>query len=153
MVPPDPLSNTYWGQTGDGLNAGNGIFFRGATAGRPCATTLASITDGLSNTFMIGEAVPRWCTHTWWFHFNGVTATCAIPLNVRAQCQNTGNRVVDLNACWTDWGNNYSFMSRHPGGANFALGDGAVRFVSDNIDITLYRQLATKGGGETAPLP
>jgi len=153
VVPPDPLSNTYWGQTGDGLNAGNGIFFRGATAGRPCATTLASITDGLSNTFMIGEAVPRWCTHTWWFHFNGVTATCAIPLNVRAQCQNTGNRVVDLNACWTDWGNNYSFMSRHPGGANFALGDGAVRFVSDNIDITLYRQLATKGGGETAPLP
>ena len=153
VQPPDPLANTEWGPTGDGLNAGNGIFFRGQAAGRPCATRLASITDGLSNTFMIGEAVPRWCTHTWWFHFNAVTATCAIPLNAPAQCRNTGNRNADLIACAGNWQNNYSFMSRHPGGGNFAMADGSARFVSETIDLTLYRQLATKAGGESVSVP
>ncbi len=153
VVPPSPLANTPWGATADGLNAGNGIFFRGATAGRPCATPMSGITDGTSNTFMIGEAVPRWCTHTWWFHFNGSTATCAIPLNAPAQCQNTGNRSADLDACWSDWANNYSFMSRHPGGGQFARADASVSFVSESIELTLYRQLATMAGGEAVSVP
>jgi type II secretory pathway pseudopilin PulG len=148
--PPSVFANTPFGQSADGLNAGNGIFFRGQTANRPCATKMSSITDGTSNTLMIGEVVPRWCTHTWWWWFNGTTATCAIPLNVSAQCRNTGNRVADLDNCWDDWGNNYSFMSRHPGGGQFALGDASVRFVSQTVDLTVYRGMSTMGGGETA---
>lgn len=151
VVPPSPLANTEWGASGQGLDYPNGLFCR--CYGRVVIRTAANVTDGFSNTFMIGEAVPRWCTHTWWFHFNGVTATCAIPLNAPAQCQNTGNRKADLDACWGDWPNNYSFMSRHPGGANFALVDASVRFVSESIDLTLYRQLATIAGGETATVP
>jgi prepilin-type N-terminal cleavage/methylation domain-containing protein len=147
------FNNTQWGNSTDGLNAGNGIFFRGAAGGRPSNTRMASITDGTSNTLMIGEAVPRWCTHSWWFYFNGSTATCAIPLNIRAQCANTGNRAADLNACWGDWPNNYSFMSQHPGGGQFALGDASVTFISDSIDLTVYRSLATMAGGESVQMP
>ncbi|MEZ6063940.1 MAG: DUF1559 domain-containing protein [Planctomycetaceae bacterium] len=39
--------------------------------------------------------------------------------------------------------------SRHVGGVQILLGDGSVRFISDNIDIFQYRALATVRGGET----
>jgi prepilin-type processing-associated H-X9-DG protein len=45
-----------------------------------------------------------------------------------------------------------SFRSRHPGGANFVMADGAVRFVSETIDHDLYRGLSTKAGGEMVTL-
>lgn len=152
VVPPSPLANTPFGASSDGLNAGNGIFFRGGTVGRPCNTKMAQITDGTSNTLMIGEAVPRWCTHSWWYWFNGTTATAAIPLNARAVTVNTGNKNADLDAAWGDWPNNYSFKSRHPGGAQFGIGDGSVNFVSETIDLTIYRSLATMSGGESVQL-
>jgi len=38
--------------------------------------------------------------------------------------------------------------SRHTGGVQVCLGDGSVRFVSENIDLFLYRELATLRGGE-----
>ncbi len=153
---PD-FANTQWGRSGNGLDRGNGIFFRGGRAhvNEVSATPIAAVTDGTSNTFMIGEAIPRWCTHTWWWWFNGTTATCAIPLNARAQhpnCQ-TGNKTADLNCAWGQWQNNYSFMSMHPGGGQFALADGSTRFVSETINLTVYRSLGTKQNGEVAQLP
>ncbi len=149
------FNSTQWGNTNDGLDAGNGIFFRGGRAdiNRQSATPMAAVIDGTSNTLMIGEAIPRWCTHTWWWWFNGTTATTAVPLNQRAICANTGNRTADLNACWGDWPNNYTFMSMHPGGAQFALADGSTRFVPQTIDLTLYRSLGTMANGEVAQLP
>lgn len=146
---------TPYGNTQDGLDAGNGIFFRGGRADirRHSTTPMAAILDGTSNTLMIGEAIPRWCTHTWWWWFNGTTATTAVPLNARARCQNTGSRTADLNACWGDWPNNYSFMSLHPGGGQFALADGSVRFVPETIDLTIYRSLGTIQNGEQVQPP
>lgn len=38
--------------------------------------------------------------------------------------------------------------SRHPGGVNLLLCDGAVRFVSENIHTSTWRSLATRSGGE-----
>jgi len=38
--------------------------------------------------------------------------------------------------------------SRHAGGVNLVLGDGSVRFVSDTIDVTIWRALSTAKGGE-----
>jgi prepilin-type processing-associated H-X9-DG protein len=38
--------------------------------------------------------------------------------------------------------------SRHTGGAHFLLGDGAVRFISDNVDTSTFRSLGTRAGGE-----
>ncbi|MFH1301705.1 MAG: DUF1559 domain-containing protein [Planctomycetota bacterium] len=38
--------------------------------------------------------------------------------------------------------------SMHVGGVHVGLGDASVRFVSDSIDVNLWRALGTKGGGE-----
>jgi len=44
--------------------------------------------------------------------------------------------------------NDVSFGSEHPGGAQFVLCDGAVRFISEEIDVTVYRSTASIAGGE-----
>ena len=41
-----------------------------------------------------------------------------------------------------------SFGSYHVGGAQFAMADGSVRFISENVDLRLYQSLATRGNGE-----
>jgi len=105
---------------------------------------LAEITDGTSNTYMIGEDVPELIQWNAWAYTNGSTATCAIPPNV-------GITVGDPDtgkAGFGRWPTRYSFRSRHPSGVNFALADGSVRFVSNNIPLLLYRQMATRAGGE-----
>jgi len=42
---------------------------------------MADVTDGLSNTYAIGEALPELCSHTFWYGMNATLATSAIPLN------------------------------------------------------------------------
>jgi prepilin-type N-terminal cleavage/methylation domain-containing protein/prepilin-type processing-associated H-X9-DG protein len=137
---------------GNGLDAGNGIFYR--TDGLPNTPghgplTLAQISgaDGASNTFMVGEDIPSMNVHCDWPFFNHATGTCAIPLNsgMRAGQPGYGNPL--------DWGDVYSFRSRHTGGANFAMADGSVRFVAETIDLNVYRALSTWNGGEVASLP
>jgi prepilin-type N-terminal cleavage/methylation domain-containing protein len=38
--------------------------------------------------------------------------------------------------------------SYHPGGVNVGIGDGSVRFVKDTINLTAWRSLSTRNGGE-----
>jgi hypothetical protein len=121
------------------LDAGNGWNCRTAALTNNI-TRIRDLTDGTSNVAMVGEAVAGRCTHTSWWGFNYSTATMAVPLNYYVK--NTA--IVD-----TDWPNNYSFASMHTGGAHFLLGDGTVKFLSENIDLQLYRNLATINGNET----
>jgi prepilin-type N-terminal cleavage/methylation domain-containing protein/prepilin-type processing-associated H-X9-DG protein len=39
--------------------------------------------------------------------------------------------------------------SYHPGGVNAAFCDGSVRFISDSINLTVWKNLGSRGGGET----
>lgn len=117
--------------------------------------------DGLSNTIMIGEHayqrgpyVPRgavWCGTTRGLGGNGqhdLLASGASPLNHISP---------------TDVVNEYarSFNSNHTGGAQFVLGDGSVRFISENIQYianavtntsapdSTYERLLCRDDGET----
>jgi hypothetical protein len=52
-----------------------------------------------------------------------------------------GDGIFDPN--WTR-----SFRSEHVGGVQFAITDGSVHFVSENIDSHVLDALATRNGGE-----
>jgi prepilin-type N-terminal cleavage/methylation domain-containing protein len=132
-----------WPNNADGLDHGNGIICRNAINDPSNCKNFASVIDGLSNTFAVGETVPAWCQHTWWYWFNGATATCGVPLNYRVELGD-----AYLVSQYGDWGRNYSFFSRHPGGGQFTMCDASTRFFASSIDITLYRSLATVAGGE-----
>ena len=48
--------------------------------------------------------------------------------------------------------NDGEFGSEHPAGTHFAMADGSVHFIAEDIDHTLYLALASRGGKETASL-
>ena len=67
---------------------------------------------------------------------------CAIP-------PNTGVYIPSLAASdYGNWPERYSFRSRHPGGLQFAMADGSVHFIRQDIPIATYRALASINGGE-----
>jgi prepilin-type N-terminal cleavage/methylation domain-containing protein/prepilin-type processing-associated H-X9-DG protein len=131
-----PTTTPGWGTTDPWAN-GDGIF---PACGYLRPRRFADITDGTSNTFLVGE--DYWDVNSdggySWASTVGATAVCAIPLNHKPV------------AGWTDM---YGFRSRHPGGANFAFADGSVHFVTDSIALGTYRALGTMQGGEVASLP
>jgi prepilin-type processing-associated H-X9-DG protein len=59
------------------------------------------------------------------------------------------------NAWWTPSGQGAfaGARSKHTGGVTVAMGDGSVRFISNDIDTKIWRGLATRAGGEAVSLP
>lgn len=104
--------------------------------------TIASFTDGASNTMIIGEVLPDYDDFKYWAQSNGVWASTCPPLNYFPP---------DGNDPWGDWPNVMGFRSRHPGGANFTWGDGHISWINDTIDSTAYHGLSTRAGGEVVP--
>ena len=47
------------------------------------------------------------------------------------------------------WHEKVAARSKHPGGVNAALADGSVKFISQNINFVVWRQMGTRGGAET----
>jgi prepilin-type N-terminal cleavage/methylation domain-containing protein len=127
----------------NGLDLANGFMSR-RTGKQVVHVKVADVTDGTSNTVVIGEAVCDPVNHNSWGFFNHNTATCGIPPNYYLPL---GKYTAG------DWNRNYSFASLHPGGVQFALLDGKITFVSENIDIRVYRGLATISGNEIAKVP
>ena len=143
---PGPIP-TDWPNRGtngsyDGLNNGDGMMDR-ADMTKP--RRLTDVTDGTSNTFLIGEDLPQKNQWLSWPYANTTYGTCAIPPNVRRP---TGGEYPP-----EDWPNTSGFRSQHPGGTQFALVDGSVQFVSNSISLETYRCFGTIRGGEVATLP
>ncbi|MHC5538730.1 DUF1559 family PulG-like putative transporter [Singulisphaera rosea] len=109
-----------------------GVFYR--YDGGPMS--FASITDGLSNTFLAGEALPNKCKWNNWANGNQSVGYCAIPLN-----QITYNNPSDWSTCM-------GYASQHPGGGNFAFADGSARFVKTTVNYQNYMALSSRAGTE-----
>ncbi len=110
---------------------------------------LTDVTDGLTNTLMLGERSVNFAPgstvndyRSWTRGNNGGSGACK-------------NVTYPINSTWYNGSNNFndiSFGSNHSGGCNFALGDGSVRFVTQTINLQLYMAAASINSGEVAPL-
>ena len=47
----------------------------------------------------------------------------------------------------------YPARSKHPGGANHAIADASVRFISETVEYQLYQGLGSRDGGESVQMP
>jgi len=117
--------------------------------------TLSDVNDGASNTIMIGERSANppptpGNDYLSWVRGNDWTAS---PAGSGA----TKNILYGINSSAGFYSgtnmNDLSMNSNHIGGANFALGDGSVRFINQSIDLSTYIAAATVNGKEAIPLP
>ena len=159
------LSDAATGLNNDGL--GNGAMYRNS------AIRSADILDGTSNTILVGERA--------WGNVNGVWAGVVTNGVVRRGAQNrcptTGALFYPaavlvqahghlLNTDTDEDGGIDDYSSFHPGGANFLLGDGSVRFLKTVLRDSgtradgsavysstslILQALATRNGGEIIP--
>lgn len=133
----------------------DGIFYA-------CSTTrFAGVTDGTSNTLLVGESRPDPAFvkdgqgMDFWYigspqadpcrcdggnggtEFSEFVGTTLAPMNAFLKYPGLNGRLMEL-----------SFGSYHSGGAQFLMGDGNVRFISDTIDETTYLALGSRNGRE-----
>jgi prepilin-type N-terminal cleavage/methylation domain-containing protein/prepilin-type processing-associated H-X9-DG protein len=144
-------TSNYSGNSGDQLLPGSvdlpdpgtdaakklstGIFFHNSHV------KFRDITDGTSNTIMLGE--------------KSVSSAAGIWMGVRSN-QNADDSVTDCNHRSKLNAVIHSFSSLHEGGANFLLVDGSVRFITNTVEskesaekpVGVYQKLAHKNDGE-----
>jgi len=111
---------------------------------------LDDVTDGTSNTLMLGEI--SWKDagmYRIWLRgcARGGCDWCASTKNVEHAIN------VFAYTVYTRDFNDVSFGSEHPGGAQFARADASVSFVSEDVDLGVYKATASRNGGETEVLP
>ena len=155
-------ANTEYGQ-GTPLVGGPGkamFFHTGGDRSRPGVVRMASLTDGTSNTLMLGESLmAKSVADDDWrgdihnddgvFRFHTITG----PNSPTPDILNpnyfrvTGDPLMPA----VSGPNNRQVVaarSRHTGGVNCGLGDGSIRFFRNSIDLVTWRALGTMDGGE-----
>ncbi|MFG0262302.1 MAG: DUF1559 domain-containing protein [Novipirellula sp. JB048] len=104
-------------------------------------TGFRDIIDGASNTLLLGE------------HSNGAPGTNHCHMFSAFNAMDTLRGINDPVSTYPggiSWNlRDTGFSSYHPGGAHFVLGDGSVRFISENINQVTLSGLATRHGSET----
>jgi len=138
---------------------------KGMMAAFPEAATILSTTDGTSNTIMLGECAGR--EDVW----RGRVMTPAqtnlgLPNAARARggawATNDNPYAIGQRVNWAggsippsvpmkingsnEWA--FNFYSFHDGGANFAFGDGSVRFLSESTTLINLVAMCTREAGE-----
>jgi prepilin-type N-terminal cleavage/methylation domain-containing protein/prepilin-type processing-associated H-X9-DG protein len=145
-APPSPgnycCQGHNWGTLpGDGYPEGNSVGMFGRFRN---AITFGEVRDGLSNTIMLGETLPKTCAFISMYAVNFNVTSTTIPINTRDS---------DELSPGTNWWRTSGYKSQHGGGVNVAMGDGSIQFMTENIDYRLYNNLGTRAGGEVALLP
>src|SRR5262249_31701340 len=118
------------------------------------------VLDGLSNTIFLGECLiyqhPELFTTNNWAHQNGgnANATTIIPINYVSDYHDPdGKNCTNATVNFRNWTVSWGFRSNHTGGANFAFGDGSVRFLTSDIGIRTYNLLGCRNDGRAVDFP
>lgn len=98
------------------------------------------ITDGTSNTMMIGEIIVDLSPSSAYFFSNSDWATANMQFNYKPP----GGKDQAI----SEWWDNRGFRSQHPSGGHVIFADASVRFLNEGINHETYRAMATRNMGE-----
>jgi prepilin-type processing-associated H-X9-DG protein len=126
---------------------------------------VGDISDGSSNTLMIGERSyfnrgEDWTFGSYWLDFSGNLEPDLLQVGACKHLVYSINTAENGRAYYkqdtkaplplrTILNNDLPFGSLHPGGASFAFADGSVHFFDEQTDLNILRELASYNGGET----
>lgn len=127
---------TYLGVNGTDYINKDGIYCIGKSR------RTSEITDGLSNTLMLGERPSGFNGHFgWWYCGSGANGTLMGTREVSSRIYGNSSCQVSpyhyQKGELDDMCSTLHFWSLHPGGSNFVLADGSVKFVSYEADPVL----------------
>jgi prepilin-type N-terminal cleavage/methylation domain-containing protein/prepilin-type processing-associated H-X9-DG protein len=140
----------FWGTTSgnNGTTANTGGTMRGFGDYRDGqVASIQSVTDGLSNTIIVGEVLPQQDANNEMWGFTGACSGTTIPINYYTGAPSP----VAYGTCTFSSRFSYAargFKSMHPGGANFLLADGSARFLKASVNPQAYNGLGSRNGGE-----
>lgn len=153
---------TSWSRP-TGSSEQNGMFRLAQTNDYHYVTSFADLTDGSSNIIAVGEVsesgnVSRTKTDSFFPLWAGGNNNGNGQWRICSWARLTGRYTTLNNRDTTPMFNGVSlsdggFGSKHPGGANFLFGDGAVRFISETIDVVLYGRLGDIRDGNPVQIP
>jgi prepilin-type processing-associated H-X9-DG protein len=118
------------------------------------AVKLKEITDGTSNTLLLGEfgRGPLSIGNGDWFAAwgDGVQRLSCVGINRAYSAPLPYADRMSLSGQPPQQGpqTGLGFGSYHPGGVNFAFADGSVRFVKETTNLRVMSALGTRAGGE-----
>jgi prepilin-type N-terminal cleavage/methylation domain-containing protein len=165
----DPSGSLSTNSTGGGTMSNTGVLYPNSNA------TFASMTDGSSNTMMVGEqsdhlrdannqpilnsgmAITSQGPHGWAMGAGSNArppaytdrsfncTTIRYTIGQRGLGDNAGNGTAH------NTGSNIPLSSNHTGGCMALLGDGSVRFLRSTITIATLSMLANSADGQTLP--
>jgi type II secretory pathway pseudopilin PulG len=165
-VPTAPLKNNYFGVMGGVSVSGSGAAWTSPHAGTAyeiynngilflnSATGIKNIADGTSKTFLVGETIYQFwpATHYGWGQGgrtrSDVSGNSCFLQNVAATKSQINSKPqqdaagIHVHLIWQT-----TFSSSHPGGAQFLTADGGVWFVSENVNLSIYRTMGVVNDG------
>lgn len=145
----------------------------GAMGRGPAGVSIAQITDGTSNTMAIAEDAGRatqyltgnkpglnprvgniaygteFTADGWgWADINsGFSLDGSDPAGIQNNTANNGS-FTGTGTCWMNCTNDSEMYGFHVGGVMILMADGAVRFISQNLDGKVISALGTRGQGD-----
>ena len=132
-------------------NVGQGGFSQHGIFECDVSRNFSDIVDGTANTLLLGEISRHDQQYGSRFR-NWVRGCDASASDHIASSRNIANSINTLVPAGSSTFNDIAMSSHHPGGANFALCDGSIRFLSQNIDLGTYKAVASRDGAETRTL-
>ncbi len=146
--------NSYFGNAGTsawpiGTASLNGVLYYNSSV------RFADVTDGTSNTFLVGERFsfdPTYNYPSQTLDNSRGWSWC----NYNSGQDNLGDTQYPPNSPASTTGTNArrtNFGSGHPNGTNFAVCDGSVAFITNSIGIVLYERLSVPNDGNAVNIP